>query len=267
VIRVCFAAALAVVLSAAPASAATLVGSYGFDNSLTSSTAGGPTLALIDPTGTSGFGTDTVFGTERTVFNFRGTTASGSQSGLVFDAAGLLGTNSYSVAMTFKFNERNGGWRRILGTNDRTDDDGFYVNTANNLAVFPQAGSNVNFVSGAYRNVVLTVDGNKVSAFIDGGASFSTLSDVMSLSKGSGKLTFFADNILEGGLGEWSSGSIAALRVYDGVLGATEIAKLNEIPFVNNAVPEPATWAMLISGFGLVGSMMRRRRRAPLALA
>ncbi len=266
-IRVYFAAALAVALPAAPASAATLVGSYGFDNSLTSSTAGGPTLGLIDPTGTSGFGTDTVFGTERTVFNFRGATAGGSQSGLVFDAAGLLGANSYSVAMTFKFNERNGGWRRILGTNDRTDDDGFYVNTANNLTVFPQAGSNVNFVSGAYRNVVLTVDGNKVSAFIDGGASFSTLSDVMSLSKGSGKLTFFADNILEGGLGEWSSGSIAALRVYDGVLGATEIAKLNEIPFVNNAVPEPATWAMLISGFGLVGSMMRRRRRAPLALA
>ncbi len=27
-----------------------------------------------------------------------------------------------------------------------------------------------------------------------------------------------------------------------------------------NAVPEPATWAMLITGFGLVGATMRRRR-------
>ncbi|MBS0504308.1 MAG: PEP-CTERM sorting domain-containing protein [Proteobacteria bacterium] len=27
------------------------------------------------------------------------------------------------------------------------------------------------------------------------------------------------------------------------------------------AVPEPATWAMMIAGFGFVGAAMRRRRR------
>eukprot|EP01041_Mallomonas_annulata_P030223 gene30223-52331_t len=27
-----------------------------------------------------------------------------------------------------------------------------------------------------------------------------------------------------------------------------------------DAVPEPATWAMMILGFGLVGSQVRRRR-------
>lgn len=31
---------------------------------------------------------------------------------------------------------------------------------------------------------------------------------------------------------------------------------------VNNVVPEPATWAMLIAGFGLVGGAMRRRRES-----
>lgn len=33
------------------------------------------------------------------------------------------------------------------------------------------------------------------------------------------------------------------------------------------AVPEPAAWAMLIAGFGLVGAAMRRRRDQPIVLA
>jgi hypothetical protein len=30
----------------------------------------------------------------------------------------------------------------------------------------------------------------------------------------------------------------------------------------NTAVPEPRTWALLLVGFGLVGSTLRRRREA-----
>jgi hypothetical protein len=33
----------------------------------------------------------------------------------------------------------------------------------------------------------------------------------------------------------------------------------------NSAIPEPATWAMLIAGFGLVGTAMRRRRAVAAA--
>jgi choice-of-anchor A domain-containing protein len=59
--------------------------------------------------------------------------------------------------------------------------------------------------------------------------------------------------------------------------GATQIN--NENPFSGNllglapppaargvaAIPEPATWAMMIGGFGMVGAMLRRRRAVPLA--
>jgi hypothetical protein len=31
-------------------------------------------------------------------------------------------------------------------------------------------------------------------------------------------------------------------------------------------VPEPASWAMMLAGFGLTGAMMRRRRPVPAAL-
>jgi hypothetical protein len=34
-----------------------------------------------------------------------------------------------------------------------------------------------------------------------------------------------------------------------------------EVPITSGFVPEPASWAMLIAGFGLVGTTMRRRRR------
>jgi hypothetical protein len=33
-----------------------------------------------------------------------------------------------------------------------------------------------------------------------------------------------------------------------------------ETPILSGAVPEPATWAMMIGGFGMVGGAMRRRR-------
>jgi len=31
-------------------------------------------------------------------------------------------------------------------------------------------------------------------------------------------------------------------------------------------VPEPATWGMLIAGFGLIGASLRRQRRARVAI-
>jgi hypothetical protein len=37
---------------------------------------------------------------------------------------------------------------------------------------------------------------------------------------------------------------------------------IGSITFSAGAVPEPASWAMMIAGFGLVGATMRRRRQA-----
>jgi hypothetical protein len=37
---------------------------------------------------------------------------------------------------------------------------------------------------------------------------------------------------------------------------------MSHVSFFGTAVPEPATWAMMIGGFGLIGAAARRRRRA-----
>jgi hypothetical protein len=39
----------------------------------------------------------------------------------------------------------------------------------------------------------------------------------------------------------------------------------NNLAFIQGAIPEPATWATMIAGFGLVGAMARRRRTAGAA--
>jgi choice-of-anchor A domain-containing protein len=49
--------------------------------------------------------------------------------------------------------------------------------------------------------------------------------------------------------------------------GAVRLGGYNGSLAILSAVPEPATWAMMIAGFGLAGSMIRRRNRQALAAA
>jgi hypothetical protein len=241
--------------------AATLVASYGFDNTLTSGV-GGPALVAVDPTGTSGFITDTVNSVSRTVYHVGGSTPPLQQGGLTFDTSGLLTAgDGYSVEMTFEFTDatRDNTWRRILDSQDRLSDSGFYADPSNNIDVFPNGGSSANFLAGTYRNVVLTVDGsNNVKAYIDGFGAFSAVSTSMNIS--TNVLGLFLDNTAGGGQGEWSATNIATFNVFDGVLTADQADAFDGQSFTPPGVPEPASWAMMLAGFGGLGALMRRRR-------
>lgn len=61
----------------------------------------------------------------------------------------------------------------------------------------------------------------------------------------------------------FDDGAFGVAGVYDSVLlGASQAGRLTvtDLGGAGGAVPEPATWAMMIIGFGAAGSMIRRRR-------
>jgi hypothetical protein len=261
------------------AHAATLVASYGFDNTLASSYPGGPTLGVVDPEGTSGFVTDTVGSDTRTVYHVGGINSPpADQGGLTFDGSSVLDpTQGYSVEMTFEFvpgtDDRDGAWRRILDSQNRTSDTGLYADPSNQLDIYPVAGtSSAAFVAGAYRNVVLTVGAAatptsfvSVSAYIDGGHSFTTTTNVMDLQSGN-LLGLFLDNTSGGGQGEWAPVNIATLNVFSGVLTADEAEAFAGDAYVPPSnTPEPGAWALMIAGLGLTGAALRRRQRLAIA--
>jgi hypothetical protein len=72
---------------------------------------------------------------------------------------------------------------------------------------------------------------------------------------------------------EASSGFVDFIRGYDRALTSAEVAELYNggvpLRFTGSAapVPEPAAWAMMIGGFALAGTTLRRRRDAPRAVA
>jgi len=58
--------------------------------------------------------------------------------------------------------------------------------------------------------------------------------------------------------GQWITRVVITTEGDVGDVRQVRIGGIGAIP--NGVIPEPATWTMLIAGFGLVGSAMRRRR-------
>ena len=237
------------------------VASYSFNNVLTSSVAGAASLTVTDPHATSGFGTDTVFGSSHSVFNFVGTSDNAGQAGLSLSSVGLLTSSSvYSMELIFKFTERANGWRRIVDVQHRTSDNGFYVDPGNNLNVFPVGGGSP-FTNNVYHDVFLVNNNGQVSFYLDGSAQATVTAPFMAVDS-SNLINLFLDNVLAGGQNEYSSGSIALFQLYNEALGAANIPVVPVLPGAPPVagIPEPQTYAMLLAGMGALAVITRRRK-------
>lgn len=235
------------------ADAATAIATYQFNNTMVAEEPGVPLFTPVAPLGGSGFVSDVVFGQARQVWEFDG---DGSPAGLFLNTTGVISPTSYSVDLVFLFTERDSNWRRIIDVENRQSDNGFYVNTSNNLAVYPISGSSASWTNNAYHHVVLTNDGTQVQGYIDGVAEFTAATSVMNLNNANNPgllMHFFADNLAGGGPGESSDGRVALIRFWNGVLTSDEAHTLATNPFI----PEPASW--ILAAIPVALGLARRR--------
>lgn len=66
----------------------------------------------------------------------------------------------------------------------------------------------------------------------------------------------------------WSNGDFGGGAIYGAaVTDGKTLLDYAEEPVVLAAVPEPATWALMLAGFGLVGAAMRRRHAARVVVS
>ena len=95
--------------------------------------------------------------------------------------------------------------------------------------------------------------------------TFSGNSYLYDPSQGNLLLDVFVDNVTEFGSSaqdiDDDSGDLSSRYFRDNYSGGADSLAL-VTRFNNNAVPEPATWAMMLVGFGGIGYSMRRRRKA-----
>lgn len=149
----------------------------------------------------------------------------------------------------------DGGFDRQIGIDNRLGAGwaGFTGTGVLSTSILPSAGQ-WTFLAAVYdqsqSRMTIYVDGQSVGAQTSFGASPNALAIGRNLSFP----IFF-------------NGMIDNVFVYDEALSAARIADLRATGFPGAAVPEPATWALMVAGFGLAGAGLRRRTARTAVLA
>jgi hypothetical protein len=264
------AAAGSAIFLAASAEGATLVADYGFQGSdpLASSVAGAPDLTILNPTDVS-YTTQTVAGQMRQVVDIV------PGGGLQAETDQILSNTNYSIVLLANFNAittSTNNTELVLGKaidfQNRTTDSGLYTAQGGGLDFYDGAGSDPTAEGtslpgalgfGSYAQIVFTraTDGT-TDAYIDGSLAFTFNDSDGQAIIGNGMLQQYLNFLIDDNANsvpftrENEGGYVARIRLYDGVLSATDVANLDEIP-------EPASGLLICAGAMLLAPRRRRR--------
>ena len=237
-----FGAALAIAGWMPAAASAAIIADFELNGSLANSGSGGATLT--NNGGTLG-GSGITFGLNQGP-----------------SISGLGALSAYTIDMGFTLDSLNGprgnGYVKLIDFSNLSSDSGYYSYNGY-LNAYPLASS-ANPVFAANTPVRLTLSRDNaglITAYINGAEIYSQ-SDSTNASEtiinALDPLTFFTDDFATG-QGEASAGFVDYIRISDTALTPGQIG-----PGVGG-VPEPASWAMMIVGFGMIGAGMRYRKR------
>ena len=175
---------------------------------------------------------------------------------------------AYTIEMFFEI-DFTSSYRKLIDFKNRASDNGLYVN-GGTLSLLGTGGARGTVTPNSFTHLVLTRDAStkQTVAYLNGVQAFSvTDSNNAATFSAAGGIAHFLRDDIRGGGAENSPGTLDFIRIYQAPSGAADVAALynNGNPVRIAGVPEPASWAMMIAGFGLAGTAARRRR--PVAMA
>lgn len=229
-----FAILLVVANAAGFAQSASLTAVWTFQNTLTP-VVGSATLTAVDPLNRGAFVTDTVLGSQRTVYQFSGLPT--DQAGLSLSTVNVVNPLSYSFELVFAFTERPSTFRRVFDVLNRTSDRGLYLNPQNRYTLSTLATGTAAQTNGQYQHLVLTVTGNRVRLYVNGQLDINLGTSSLNLETPNRIVHFFLDNLADQSRQDYASGRIALLRAYTNELSASEVTQLARDPFAANVGP------------------------------
>lgn len=241
----------------------------GYSNTLTSNSA-----TFSDGFSSFASHVDLASGTIKTYLEMNGPSDGfGVSTGVMGDQIRYTGSSDEAVTFRFDFDSLISANQFYTGT--PPDFESRYIGIQAHFAVY-EAGSNATYLNwtelGTVSNEALYV-GSRTMTFSDDPLEFGTfyadsLEADLFLTSGRSYDIFSAFNLIASP-GQ-SAGSITMNSLNTSTIGITapggsftsdsgEFLGFAQTPQIS-AVPEPATWATMIGGFGLVGAAMRRKR-------